>query len=135
MHRSALLPNFDQTCAQIVATQMETNTQFIANTSPVSIEKTSDDSQYLVKWQKKSNSSTDSGTASTATDNGDSSGDSSGDTNSDESEGIFDMVMSAVGREADVRMLGLDKTGGVLLDKDTYQIITDDQARTNIKHM
>lgn len=121
MHRSEVLPGFDRTCAQLVASHMqETGTHFMARTQPVSIRKIKHGNQegkFHVKWEEKDTSSDKS----------------SGDDTS-LCEGFFDLVISAVGREADVSSLGLDLVG-VTQHKETHQIITNSQSETNVQHM
>jgi pyruvate/2-oxoglutarate dehydrogenase complex dihydrolipoamide dehydrogenase (E3) component len=118
MHRSQLLPGFDQTCAHLVGSHMEdTGTRFMQDTQPLSIEKVKrgeNNDRFLVKYKTTS----------------------AAGISLKEGEEEFDLVFSAVGRAADVQKLGLEKAG-VLVHKDTKQVVTrnENKAQSNVDHM
>eukprot|EP00615_Pteridomonas_danica_P010872 CAMPEP_0114368988 /NCGR_PEP_ID=MMETSP0101-20121206/31281_1 /TAXON_ID=38822 ORGANISM="Pteridomonas danica, Strain PT" /NCGR_SAMPLE_ID=MMETSP0101 /ASSEMBLY_ACC=CAM_ASM_000211 /LENGTH=345 /DNA_ID=CAMNT_0001519509 /DNA_START=949 /DNA_END=1986 /DNA_ORIENTATION=+ len=88
----------------------------------VNVIQNDNDSRLVVTWKANTSNDVDN-------DNSDVNG-----------SGVFDLVLSAVGRTADIKQLGLDKTN-VLINKKTQKVITmkkankDHQAQSSVSNI
>ena len=106
MVRSVFLRGFDQQMAGIVAaSSAERGVRFLNKTTPNSIEKT-EDGRYLVKYT----------------------------TDGKESSDVFDTVMFATGRKANIEDLQLQNAGVNVATK-SHKIAVDDEERTNVDNI